>query len=149
MGLLLRELFLLYQRDGGGRTSDKYITENSGLLDRITPGDVILADRGFDITEYVSLRQATLVLPAFMGGRKRLNSNDVVRTRYIANVCIHVERVIDLVQQRYKILGGHIPMDYTMKVDEKQLASLDKVAVVCCALTNLSPSVVNSLLSES
>lgn len=108
-----------------------------------TVGDVILADRGFDIAESVSLRQATLFLPAFMGGRKQLSSNDVVRTRSIPNARIHVERVIGLVRQRYTILGGPVPMDYTMKVDESQLATLDKVAVARCALTNLSPSVVN------
>ena len=29
----------------GGRVSDKYITEHCGILNYITPGDVILADR--------------------------------------------------------------------------------------------------------
>ncbi|CAL1544743.1 unnamed protein product, partial [Lymnaea stagnalis] len=31
----------------GGRTSDKYVTENSKFLDNLLPGDIILADRGF------------------------------------------------------------------------------------------------------
>lgn len=28
----------------GGRTSDKFITENCGYLDKLQPGDVVLAD---------------------------------------------------------------------------------------------------------
>ena len=33
----------------GGRTSDKHLTENCGVMKYLLPGDVILAGRGFDI----------------------------------------------------------------------------------------------------
>ena len=52
----------------GGRTSDKYIVENSGFLDHILPGDVILADRGFLIKESLDLLRANLQMPAFTKG---------------------------------------------------------------------------------
>ena len=53
----------------GGRTSDKYLTENCGFLDRLLPGDMVMADRGFTITESVGLKQAKLVIPAFTKGK--------------------------------------------------------------------------------
>lgn len=39
----------------GGRTSDKHITENCGYLEKLSPGDVILADRGFNVKDTVGL----------------------------------------------------------------------------------------------
>ena len=57
----------------GGRVSDKHLTENSGLLDHLTPGDVILADRGFDIQESVGLFCSTIKIPAFTKGKKQLS----------------------------------------------------------------------------
>lgn len=51
-----------------GRTSDKYITENSKFLDHIEPGDIVLADRGFLIEETLHLLGANLKMPAFTKG---------------------------------------------------------------------------------
>ena len=35
----------------GGRVSDQYLTEHSNFLKNILLGDVVLADRGFDIAD--------------------------------------------------------------------------------------------------
>ena len=42
----------------GGRTSDKYLTENCGFLNKLLPEDIVMADRGVTITERVGLQQA-------------------------------------------------------------------------------------------
>ena len=49
----------------GGRTSDKYVTNNSGVLNKLLPEDVVLADRGFDIQESVGLMCAEIKIPSF------------------------------------------------------------------------------------
>ena len=75
----------------GGRTSDKYLTENCGFLEHLLLRDMVMADRGFTIAENVGLKQAKVVIPAFTKGKSQLNPVDVEKTRGIANVRIHVE----------------------------------------------------------
>ena len=58
----------------GGRVSDKYLTEQSGLLEKLLPHDVVLADRGFLIADSVAMRGASLHMPAFTKGRDQLSS---------------------------------------------------------------------------
>ena len=69
----------------GGRASDKHITENCGLLNKIIPGDTILADRGFDIKESIGMYCATVRMPTFTRGKKQLTGVEVEQTRSIAN----------------------------------------------------------------
>jgi hypothetical protein len=40
--------------------SDRAIIEKSGILDKINPGDLILADRGFTIEDLLIARQASI-----------------------------------------------------------------------------------------
>ena len=52
--------------------SDKNLTENCGLLNKLLPGDTVLVDRGFDIKDSVGLFCATVTLPAYTRGKKQL-----------------------------------------------------------------------------
>ena len=40
----------------GGRTSDKFLTENCGILSKLVPGVMVMADRGFSIHESVAFK---------------------------------------------------------------------------------------------
>lgn len=126
----------------GGRTSDKHITEQCGILDKLTQGDVVLADRGFDIADSVGLYCATLHIPAFTKGKSQLSALDVARTRKLANVRIHVERVIGLVRNKFTIMKSIQPIDFVLCKQGDEYTALDKIVTVCCVLTNLCPSVV-------
>ena len=127
----------------GGRTSDKYITENSGFLDYILPGDLVLADRGFDIKNSLGAINCKMAIPAFTKGKSQLSPLDVETTRKIASVRIHVERVIGQVRQKYTILSGIMPIDFLITKPEDKHCMLDKIAFICCALVNFCPSIIN------
>lgn len=129
----------------GGRVSDKKLTEESGLMELLTPGDVILADRGFDINESVGLYLATIRIPAFTRGKKQLSAIEVEQTRRIANVRIHVERVIGLLRNKYAILSATQPIDHlTVPSDSDVTETVGKIVTVCCALINMCDSVIPS-----
>ena len=83
---------ITYISDGwGGRTLDKYYTEESGLLENLLPGDVVMVDRGFNIEKSVNFYQAELAIPNFTRGKTLLHLMVVEKTRKIAAVRIHVE----------------------------------------------------------
>ncbi len=63
-------------------------------------------------------------------------------TRSIANVRIHVERVIGVVRQKYRLLTGTLPLEYAVKKKEEKTPYIDKIVRVCCALCNVCDSVV-------
>ncbi len=125
-----------------GRVSDKFITEHCGILNTLTAGDVVLANRGFDISDSVGLMQATLHIPAFTKGKGQLSSAlEVHDTRKIANVRIHVEQVIGAVRQKYSILQSTMPIQYVNK-RKGTCPTIDMIVLICCALCNVCESVV-------
>ena len=121
----------------GGRTSDKFPTENCGILKNILPGDLVLTDCGFIIQESLMFHQAQLAIPSFTRGKDQLDPVDVERTRGIANVRLHVERVIGLLRRRYCILSVILPIDFLIcnpqGSKEEAVPMIDRIITVCAA----------------
>ena len=62
------------------------------------PGDQILADRGFTLTdEFAAKCGVELVIASFTKGKNQLSAKEVETTRQIATIRIHIERVYLLV----------------------------------------------------
>ena len=102
----------------------------------------MLADRGFDVTDSVGIYQATLHTPAFTKGKTQLTALEVEQTRSLANVRIHVERVIGMVRQKYTFLQGTLPIDYVSTRAGEEYPIIDRIVRITCALCNLCDSVV-------
>jgi len=123
--------------------SDVHLTEHSGLLKNLLPGDVILADRGFTIQDSAGMYCAEVKIPAFARGKKQLSKMEVDTTRQLAHVRIHVERVIGVVRQKYIILQSTLPINMIMCDNDENISTIDKIVTICCALCNHCESVVS------
>ena len=142
IGVIPQGIISFISKGWCGRVSDKHVTEHCGFLDKLTPGDLILADRGFDVGDTVGLYAANLQIPAFMKGEKQLSAFDVEATSGLASVRIHVERVIGLTRQKYTMLGSTIPITLLQTDTGSDLTTLDKIVHVASALTNASETIV-------
>ena len=60
----------------------------------------------------------------------------------LATNILHVERVIGLLRQKYSILAETMPIDYLLVNDGYGTTTVDKIAIVCSALINMSARIV-------
>lgn len=121
----------------GGRVSDKAITQECGIFNKLLPGEVVLVDREFTIFDLVQQYQAHAKLLAFTKGKSQLEAKDVVTSRELAQVRIHVEQFIGMVKQKFTILEGILLVAFIENEGESDLTVSDKLMVICCALVNL------------
>lgn len=117
----------------GGRTSDKVVTQRSGFLDLLEPGDLILTDRGFLISEEIATRGCYLAIPAFTKDQSQLSQQEVERSRHMSRVRIHVERAIGRLKT-FKILSTLMSLSL--------VPHCDSIVTICSAVCNLQPKLV-------
>jgi hypothetical protein len=112
----------------GGRASDRHIVQKSIFLDTVEPYDLYMADRGFPIADDLLTKYATLVIPPGARGKEQMSGSDVVKTKVVANLRIHVERAIERLK-RFRILKGVMPITL--------VPLSDNIIMTCAGLCNL------------
>ena len=112
----------------GRKTTDSYITNDSGFLDLLEPGDEILADKGFPHIEFELLqRNCTLTMPPFATEDKpQFSRDEVLEGSAISSIRIHVERAIGRIKI-FKILDH---------IHSEQLEYIDEIIYLACILAN-------------
>ena len=68
----------------GGHISDKKITEMCGIIDLLEPGDMVMADKGFNIQHILAAKNVKLNMPPFLRGKAQLSLEEELETRSIA-----------------------------------------------------------------
>ncbi len=127
----------------GGRVSDKNLTQECSFLNLLDPGEVVLADHGFSISEDIAIHSAHLEIPAFTRGKKQLMQREVEQSREFCSVQIHVERVIGVLKNRYTIIEEPMQIKMLKRKYDSEDTHIDKIFTVCCALTNVGATVVS------
>ncbi|XP_061841206.1 uncharacterized protein [Nerophis lumbriciformis] len=125
-----------------GRTSDKFLTEQSNFLCNLLPRDLVLADQGFIAGESEHSYQAGHKITAFALGKGQLEPVDLGDTGCVESLRKHIESIIYIPRQKYTILQTTIPISGTRVDQENGVTLPDKIVNVCCALTNVSKSFV-------
>ena len=117
----------------GGRTSDKVVTKRSGFLDLLENGDLVLADRGFLISEEIASRNCFIAIPAFTKGQSQLTQQQVEMSRQMSRVRIHVERAIGRLKN-FKIISEQMSISL--------VPHCDNILTICSAICNLQQKLV-------
>lgn len=125
----------------GGRVSDRQITTESGILDKLLPGDVVLADRGFNMTEDFALKGAQLIVPAYTKGKSQLPKEDVEKSRMMSRARIHIERVIGRLKD-FEIIKGPLPINFVKRKSDSQVTCGDKIVRVVAAIVNTNDAIL-------
>ncbi|XP_020907314.1 uncharacterized protein LOC110245376 [Exaiptasia diaphana] len=117
-----------------GSISDKEIVKKSGFIECLSPGDVVMADKGFVIRGDLALKGCKLQIPPKLKG-KTLKPRASTKARRVSNTRIHIERAIRRLET-YRILTR------IQKMTQKSY--MESVVRVCISLANLG----NTLVSE-
>ncbi len=76
-------------------------------MDKLTYGDLVLADRGVDISDDLALIGASLAIPPFTRGKAQISQREINSSRALSRVRIHVERAIGRIKN-FKLLQSTI-----------------------------------------
>jgi len=119
-----------------GKVSDRYIMENCGILEKLIVGDVLITSNGKNDDDPEGFSCAEVIVPAYQDGKKQLaemKSIDVPKIR------VHINQILSGFKKQYPVLEGVVPVSFCTK-KEGEMPAIEKVALVCCALSNIGNS---------
>ena len=70
----------------GGRASDRFIVKYCGFLSKLRPGDQVMADLGFKISDALAFYQCSLAIPPSKAQDLQMSSKDV-KSMKCTNLC--------------------------------------------------------------
>ena len=89
-----------------------------------------MADRGFNIQDDLIPLGVRVNIPPFLKGKTQLEAKELVETRHIASLRIHVERAMEQIKN-YHIFNRTLPSSLTDLAEE--------TFFVCAVMSNFLP----------
>lgn len=117
----------------GGSASDRYIVEDSGILNNVKPGDAVMVDKGFNISDLLVGKESELVHPPFLKDKGKFSEKNVRLTSDVAKARIHVERAIARIKD-FRIVQGNIPLSMKDQIDD--------IFIIIATINNIGPRLV-------
>ena len=105
------------------------------LLKSVPPHKSLMADRWFEIQDLILKHNLLLNITPFKGNQTSLSMADVQKTQSIAQLRIHVERVIGQVLGRFHVFDKPIPLS--------TLGSMNQMGTIACLLSNFMGPLIN------
>jgi hypothetical protein len=112
------------------RITDTTLVEECGYLKMLPKGVQVMADRGFKHIEPLLLSRGTLVRPPSTEQKKKSSKGQVLETKRIASLRIHIERAIRRIRE-FKLLKPY------SCINNKLIYLTDEVVVIAAGLINL------------
>ena len=95
-------------------------------------GDIVMANQGFLIENYLKPLGVGLEMPNFLKGRDQFTIKETLKSQQIANERIHVKRMIRL--KCYHTFDRVLPIN--------MLGSLNQIISVCALLSNFQEPIL-------
>jgi hypothetical protein len=102
---------ILLKEQQVSKLEQKHTPSTRNIIRLLQPGDLVLADRGFNIEDDLNFYGAKLAIPAYTREKKQLSLEEVEQSKRLSRVHIHVESVIGLLKQKYSILEDPLPVN--------------------------------------
>lgn len=120
----------------GGRTSDKIITEQSGIVEMLEPFvDTVMVDKGFLIDDICNDSFIEIVRPPFLkSSARQLSKGEVKSCRKISSSRVHVERMNQRIKLFKLLQVGKIPWSIC--------GLTDKIMIIASGISNLSAGIL-------
>ena len=118
----------MYQKFIQGSTSNSDLTVKSGIIGLLDGGDSVMADRGFNIVNDLTLIGVKLNIPPFLCGKSQLSGTEMVEIRRIASLRIHVEWDMERIKN-FHIFDRALPSTFE--------TTAEQVIFICAVLSNI------------
>ena len=117
----------------GGSASDRFITKQCHIAEKISPGIIALVDRGFNVQDLFLSRQVKVVFPPFKCKKAQFSKEQVFKSKDIAKARIHIERAIGRMRE-FDLLKNELPLSL--------LDLADDIWTIAGAISNIQPPLI-------